>query len=175
MKNRVIDFTYALEKQKTFSRLLEEKKGIKQPSDIYNVPYSFILGLNSELYEIVNAAKMHKSYSKEKIDRDHVIEECADLLSWIGNTANFLEIKLITEVQEMQITAPEVIVVSLNDKINRLTWKKRVARYTLTDKIFPLFVELIYSLGFDLNDLKEAYHQKMDKNILEVEQDIWKN
>lgn len=175
MNNKVIDFTYALEKQKTFSRLLEEKKSIKQPSDIYNVPYSFILGLNSELYEIVNAAKMHKSYSKEKIDRDHVIEECADLLSWIGNTANFLEIKLITEVQEMQITAPEVIVVSLNDKINRLTWKKRVARYTLIDKILPLFVELIYSLGFDLNDLEEAYHKKMDKNILELEQGIWKN
>ena len=75
----------------------------------------------------------------------------------------------------MQITAPEVIVVSLNDKINRLTWKKRVARYTLTDKILPLFVELIYSLGFDLNDLKEAYHKKMDKNILELEQGIWKN
>lgn len=102
MNNKVIDFTYALEKQKTFSKLLEDKKGIKQPSDIYNVPYSFILGLNSELYEIVNAAKMHKSYSKEKIDRDHVIEECADLLSWIGNTANFLEVKLITEVQEIQ-------------------------------------------------------------------------
>lgn len=175
MNNKVIDFTYVLEKQKTFSKLLEDKKGIKQPSDIYNVPYSFILGLNSELYEIVNAAKMHKSYSKEKIDREHVIEECADLLSWIGNTANFLGVKLIAEVQEMQITAPEITVVSLNDKINRLTWNKRTARYTLTDKIVPLFVELIYSLGFDLNDLKEAYNQKMDKNILEVERDIWKN
>ena len=175
MNNKVIDFTYVLEKQKTFSKLLEDKKGIKQPSDIYNVPYSFILGLNSELYEIVNAAKMHKSYTKEKIDREHVIEECADLLSWIGNTANFLEIKLIAEVQEMQITAPEVIVVSLNDKINRLTWNKRTARYTLTGKILPLFTELIYSLGFDLNELKEAYHKKMDKNILEMEQGIWKN
>ena len=118
---------------------------------------------------------MHKSYSKEKIDREHVIEECADLLSWIGNTANFLEIKLIAEVQEMQITAPEVIVVSLNDKINRLTWNKRTARYTLTGKILPLFTELIYSLGFDLNDLEEAYHKKMDKNILELEQGIWRN
>ena len=73
MNNKVIDFTYVLEKQKTFSQLLEDKKGIKQPSDIYNVPYSFILGLNSELYEIVNAAKMHKSYSKEKIDREKLL------------------------------------------------------------------------------------------------------
>ena len=175
MNSKVIDFTYVLNKQKCFSKLLEEKKGIEQPSDIYNVPYSFILGLNSELYEIVNAAKIHKNYSKEKIDRYHVIEECADLLSWIGNTANFLGIKLIVEVQEMQITAPEITVIGLNDKINRLTWNKRTARYTLIDKIVPLFAELIYSLGFDLNDLEEAYHKKMDKNILELEQGTWKN
>ena len=45
----------------------------------------------------------------------------------------------------------------------------------MINRIVPLFAELVYSLGFDLNDLKEAYNQKMDKNILEVERDIWKN
>lgn len=175
MNNKVTDFKYVLDKQRYFSKLLEDKKCVEKSSDIYNVPYSFILGLNSELYEIVNAANIHKSYSKEKIDRDHVIEECADLLSWIGNTANFLDIKLIVEAREVKKTNPEKIVVNLNDEINKLRRNKRVARYTLINNIAPLFIELVYSLGFDLNDIKEAYYKKMDKNILEMKQGIWKS
>lgn len=175
MNNKIINLGYALEKQNILSKLLESKKGIKPYKDSFNVPYNLVLGLNSELYEIVNAAKIHKDYGKEKICREHVMEECADLLSWIGNTANFLEVDLVVEIQELQSTAPEIIVVSMNDKINRLTWNKRAARYTLKDKIVPLFVELIYSLGFSLDDLEKVYHKKMDKNILELEQGIWKN
>lgn len=174
MNSLVIDLGYAKNKQKAFSELLESKKGVKISNDSFNVPYGFILGLNSELYEIVNAAKIHKSYSSEKVNNDHVVEECADLLSWIANTANFLEIDLVAEVQNLQSTAPEIIIVSLNDKINRLTWNKRAARYTLKDKIVPLFAELVYSLGFNLDELEKAYHQKMDKNIKDLKAGTWR-
>ena len=39
----------------------------------------------------------------------------------------------------------------------------------------PLFVELVYSLGFTTDELEEVHHKNMDKNILELEQGIWKN
>lgn len=164
MNNRVCDFTYANQEQRSFTEHLETVKGIKYPKDILNVPYWLILALHSELSEVLNASKLHKFWDKSEINKAHLIEELGDFLSHIANLANFLEIDLVVKVSDIQATAPEVIFNQLAYKITTLNWNKRHARYTLVNQIVPLFVELVYSFGFNLDELEEAYHKKMQHN-----------
>ena len=123
-----------------------------------------ILAIHSEVGEVLNASKVHKIWDKSEIDRNHLLEELADLLSHIANLANFLEVDLVLDIQEVQITAVETTFNRLFYRTTTLDWNKRQARYTLTRYILPLFVELLYSFGFSLDDLEEAYKAKLKIN-----------
>lgn len=169
MKNRVIDFTYANKEQKNFLEHLESSKDIKYPSETLNVPMWLILALHSELSEVLNASKLHKFWDKSEVNRAHLVEELSDFLSHMANLANFLEVDLVTEISEIQVTAPEVTFNQLAYRITTLNWNKRHARNTLIKQIVPSFVELVYSFGFNLEELKEAYKIKMKHNYTRFE------
>ncbi len=160
----IIDFKYVQEMQKSFCKHLENKKGIKYQEESFNVPMWLILAIHSEVGEVLNASKVHKIWDKSEIDRNHLLEELADLLSHIANLANFLEVDLVLDIQEVQITAVETTFNRLFYRTTTLDWNKRQARYTLTRYILPLFVELLYSFGFSLDDLEEAYKAKLKIN-----------
>ena len=164
MKNRIIDFTYANKEQKKFLEHLESNKTIKYPKETLNVPMWLILALHSELSEVLNASKLHKFWDKSEINRTHLIEELGDFLSHMANLANFLEIDLVTEIKEIEVTAPEVIFNQLSYRITTLNWSKRHAKNTLLKHIVPLFVQLLYSLDFNLEELEKSYSKKMQHN-----------
>lgn len=169
MKNKVIDFTYANKEQKNFLEHLESSKGIKYPNETLNVPMWLILALHSELSEVLNASKLHKFWDKSEINREHLIEELGDFLSHMANLANFLEVDLVTEIPEIQVTAPEVVFNQLAYRITTLNWNKRHARNALLNQIVPLFVELVNSFDFTLEELEEAYKRKMQHNYTRFE------
>lgn len=175
MNNRIIDFTDIQEEQNRFLERLERVNSIKYQKDAFSVPMWIVLALQSELSEILNASKIHKWWDKSEVDRKHLAEECADFLSHLGNLANILEVELIASVEEVQRTCIENQINYLAYKITTLPWKKQFAKGKLLNNLLPGFIELVYSLGFDIDDIKKAYRSKMDKNILELEQGIWKN
>lgn len=175
MNNKIIDFTYVQKEQKRFLERLEKIDGIKHQKDVFNVPMWIVLALQSELSEILNASKVHKWWDISEVDRKHLAEKCADFLSHLGNLANILEVELIASVEEIQRTCIENQINYLAYKITTLPWRKQFARGKLLNNLLPGFIELVYSLGFDIDDIKKAYRSKMDKNILELEQGIWKN
>lgn len=164
MNNKVIDLTYIKNEQKNFLEHLKSAKGINYQDATYNVPYWLILALQSELGEILNASCTHKWWTNAEVDRVHLIEECADFLAHMGNLAIFLDVDLILELEEMQLTAPEITFNKIAYWITTLNWNKRHAKHTLTNRLLPLFLELIYSLGFNIDELEMAYKTKMEKN-----------
>ena len=159
-----VDLRYVNKAQNEFLEHLESVKGINTPKNTLNVPMWLLLGLHSELSEVLNASKLHKFWYKSEINRTHLIEELGDFLSHMGNLANFLEIDLVTEIPEIEITAAEVTFNKLAYRITTLNWSKRHARNTLLNQIIPNFVELLYSFDFSLTELKETYHKKMQHN-----------
>ncbi len=160
----IIDFKYVQEMQESFCKHLEDKKGINYQKESFNVPMWLILAIHSELGEVLNASKVHKVWNKSEIDKNHLLEELADLLSHIANLANFLEVELVLDIPEVQITAVETIFNRLFYRATTLDWNKRQARYTLTRYILPLFIELLYTFGFSLDDLERAYKDKLKLN-----------
>lgn len=165
----IADFKYVQKEQKKFLEHLKHVEGIKYQDDIFNVPMWLVLALQSELAEILNASKVHKWWDKQQVNENHLLEECADFLAHLGNLANILEIDLVAGIEEIQITAIESQINYLAYKITTLPWKKQFARSKLLNNLLPGFVQLVYSLGFDLDQLEEAYKNKMVVNYTRFE------
>ena len=170
MKNRVVNFKYANEEQKNFLEHLESNHNIKYPNETLNVPMWLVLALHSKLSRVLNASKLNKFWDKSEINKTHLLEEFGGLLSHIANLANFLELELMTEISEINLTSPETIFNQFYYRITTLNWSKRHARNTLINQIVPNFVELVYSFGFNLDEVKEAYYRNMQHNYASLNQ-----
>ncbi|MEG0023703.1 MAG: dUTP diphosphatase [Cetobacterium sp.] len=162
----IIDFEYALDEQKSFLEHLEVKKGMKCPKHSFNVPTWLILALLTELMEVANEKKCFKWWDKTPVNEKKVLTELSDLLSHIANLANILEVGLTSDIEQVQTTAVETTFIRLAYQFTTLTYKKTFARRTLKNRIVPLFVELVYSLGFSLEELKNEYSNKMNENYM---------
>lgn len=169
MNNKVIDLNFAKKSRESILSGTEETNSINTQIKSYSVPMSLIMNFHIDLAHLALGLNLNKDY------KDVMLNDLIMILNRMSDIAIFLDIDLIAEIQEIQVTATEVILNSLFNNVSMLNYKKATSRTKMINRILPLFAELVYSLGFDLNDIKEAYHQKMDKNILEVEQDIWKN
>lgn len=167
MNNKVIDLNFAKKSRESILSGTEETNSINTQIKSYSVPMSLIMNFHIDLAHL--ALNLNKDY------KDVMLNDLIMILNRMSDIAIFLDIDLIAEIQEIQVTATEVILNSLFNNVSMLNYKKATSRTKMINRILPLFAELVYSLGFDLNDIKKAYHQKIDKNILEVEQDIWKN
>ena len=169
MNNKVIDLNFAKKLRESILSNEKDNSNINIQKEIYSMPMNLIINFHIDLAHLALGLTLNKDL------KDVMLNDLIMILNRMSDIAIFLDIDLIAEVQEIQVTAPEVILNSLFNNVSMLNYKKTTSIIKMINRIMPLFVELVYSLGFDLNDIKEAYHQKMDKNILEVEQDIWKN
>lgn len=68
-------------------------------------------------------------------------------------------------VDEVQTTSLERQFIYLAYKITTLPWRKMFGKHKL-DTLVTKYVELVYSLGLDMDQIKEAYFKKMDKNYI---------
>ena len=169
MNNKVIDLNFAKKLRESILSNEKDNSNINIQKEIYSMPMNLIINFHIDLAHLALGLTLNKDL------KDVMLNDLIMILNRMSDIAIFLDIDLIAEVQEIQVTAPEVILNSLFNNVSMLNYKKTTSRIKMINRIMPLFVELVYSLGFDLNDIKEAYHQKMDKNISELEQGIWKN
>ena len=169
MNNKVIDLNFAKKSRELNLSDTGDNNSINTQIKAYSVPMSLIMNFHIDLAHLALGLNLNKDY------KDVMLNDLIMILNRMSDIAIFLDIDLIAEIQEIQVTATEVILNSLFNNVSMLNYKKATSRTKMINRILPLFAELVYSLGFDLNDIKKAYHQKIDKNILEVEQDIWKN
>ena len=169
MNNKVIDLNFAKKLRESILSNEKDNSNINIQKEIYSMPMNLIINFHIDLAHLALGLTLNKDL------KDVMLNDLIMILNRMSDIAIFLDIDLIAEVQEIQVTAPEVILNSLFNNVSMLNYKKATSRTKMINRILPLFAELVYSLGFDLNDIKEAYHQKMDKNILELEQGIWKN
>lgn len=169
MNNKVIDLNYCKELRKSILSQEGCNNNINTQREIYSVPMGLILDFHIDLAHLALGLRLNKDL------KDVMLNDLIMILDRMSDIAIFLDVDLITEVQEIQVTAPEATLNALFNNVSQLNYKKGISRRKLVDRIVPLFAELVYSLGFDIDDIKKAYRSKMDKNILELEQGIWKN
>ena len=161
MKNIVIDLTYANKGQEEALDRFKGNNSTNIQDEMLNVPMGLILALQSGLSKVLIESKLDMFWDKSEVDNKLLIKSLAGFLANMGDLANFLEVDLITEVQEIQLTAPEIIFNQMAYRITTLNWNKRHARNTLVNQMIPLLVELTYSFKFTLEDLEKTYKARM--------------
>ena len=169
MNNKVIDLNFAKKLRESILSNEKDNSNINIQKEIYSLPMNLIINFHIDLAHLALGLTLNKDL------KDVMLNDLIMILNRMSDIAIFLDIDLIAEVQEIQVTAPEVILNSLFNNVSMLNYKKTTSRIKMINRIMPLFVELVYSLGFTTDELEEAHHKNMDKNILELEQGIWKN
>lgn len=169
MNNKVIDLNFAKKLRKSILSNEKDNSNINIQKEIYSMPMNLIINFHIDLAHLALGLTLNKDL------KDVMLNDLIMILNRMSDIAIFLDIDLIAEVQEIQVTAPEVILNSLFNNVSMLNYKKTTSRIKMINRIMPLFVELVYSLGFTTDELEEAHHKNMDNNILELEQGIWKN
>lgn len=169
MNNKVIDLNFAKKLRESILSNEKDNSNINIQKEIYSMPMNLIINFHIDLAHLALGLNLNKDY------KDVMLNDLIMILNRMSDIAIFLDIDLIAEVQEIQVTAPEVILNSLFNNVSMLNYKKTTSRIKMINRIMPLFVELVYSLGFTTDELEEAHHKNMDNNILELEQGIWKN
>ena len=169
MNNKVIDLNFAKKLRESILSNEKDNSNINIQKEIYSMPMNLIINFHIDLAHLALGLTLNKDL------KDVMLNDLIMILNRMSDIAIFLDIDLIAEVQEIQVTAPEVILNSLFNNVSMLNYKKTNSRIKMINRIMPLFVELVYSLGFTTDELEEVHHKNMDKNILELEQGIWKN
>lgn len=169
MNNKVIDLNFAKKLRESILSNEKDNSNINIQKEIYSMPMNLIINFHIDLAHLALGLTLNKDL------KDVMLNDLIMILNRMSDIAIFLDIDLIAEVQEIQVTAPEVILNSLFNNVSMLNYKKTTSRIKMINRIMPLFVELVYSLGFTTDELEDAHHKNMDKNILELEQGIWKN
>lgn len=162
----MIDFTKIQKVQQEFVNWLESRPGMVNIKNKFGVTRAQALCLLSELLEVENEVKTtHKWWDKSPVNTQKVLEELTDLLSHIANVANQLDIKLILEEEVRQTNTLESQFLSISGHIIQLPYStnKAFVRHKILT-IFSEYVQLVYSLGFNINQLEEAYYEKLEKN-----------
>ena len=169
MNNKVIGLNFAKKLRESILSNEKDNSNINIQKEIYSMPMNLIINFHIDLAHLALGLTLNKDL------KDVMLNDLIMILNRMSDIAIFLDIDLIAEVQEIQVTAPEVILNSLFNNVSMLNYKKTTSRIKMINRIMPLFVELVYSLGFTTDELEEAHHKNMDNNILELEQGIWKN
>ena len=160
MSNTIIDFSYTKKSVEKLN-ILE----VNNITEAYSTPISLIMDFHIDLASLALTLKLNKDLGLNKV----ILNDLIMILNRMRDIAIFLDIELIVEVQEIQVTDPELILNSMFNHVSMLNYKKATSRAKMIYRIVPLFAELVYSLRFTLEDLERAYYKKMDTNILEVE------
>ena len=101
MENIVIDFTYANKGQKEALERFKSNNSTNNQDKILSVPMGLILALQSGLSKVLIESKLDMFWSKSEVDNKLLIQSLAGFLANMGDLANFLEVDLIAEVQEI--------------------------------------------------------------------------
>ena len=160
MSNTIIDFSYTKKSVEQLNRL-----EVNNITEAYSTPISLIMDFHIDLASLALTLKLNKDLGLNKV----ILNDLIMILNRMRDIAIFLDIELIVEVQEIQVTDPELILNSMFNHVSMLNYKKATSRAKMIYRIVPLFAELVYSLRFTLEDLERAYYKKMNTNILEVE------
>lgn len=165
--NKTISLEYIKKEQKDMLEHFKYVKGYNYQECDFGVPYWIILALQTELSEIVNAANIHKWWNKEKVNRNHVLEECCDFIAHAGNLAVMLDEELNINLKDC--TEPiETLFNRISYQITTLNMSKNYARKSLKI-IMDLFGEFVIALGFDFDEIKIKYYEKLQINYRRFE------
>lgn len=163
----IIDLRDIQAEQVEFINYLEKDPKKINGKNKFGVTKEQAICLLSELMEVCNAGKIHKWWDLSVRNRDDIAEELSDLMAHLCNIANYTGISLIysNENEITQNDCIESLIMSLAGDIVQIPYSrnKTFVRHKISN-ILCTYIQLIYTLGFNIDEIKEAYDKKLRIN-----------
>lgn len=160
LEKKIIDLSQILDIQKKLNNDIYETQNV----NFENTKNKLHLALMAELMELCNETRCFNYWSLKKRSTDDVIlEEYADVLCFILTECIYYEVDLI----EVQIDRYSTID---DNEIITLSFIELIKLYAEIDSkktclmFLKHFIELGYKLGYEFEEIKEAYKKKCEKN-----------
>ena len=122
MNNKVIDLNFAKKLRESILSNEKDNSNINIQKEIYSMPMNLIINFHIDLAHLALGLTLNKDL------KDVMLNDLIMILNRMSDIAIFLDIDLIAEVQEIQVTAPEVILNSLFNNVSMLNYKKTTSR-----------------------------------------------
>ena len=119
MSNTIIDFSYTKKSVEQLNRL-----EVNNITEAYSTPISLIMDFHIDLASLALTLKLNKDLGLNKV----ILNDLIMILNRMRDIAIFLDIELIVEVQEIQVTDPELILNSMFNHVSMLNYKKATSR-----------------------------------------------
>lgn len=149
----ICSFEYAKKARESILNNKSNENNIITQRIGYSTPMKLILDLHIDLAHLALGVNLYKDYKKSTA----ILNDLSLVLNRVADIAIFLDVYLVVDIEEIQTTDPSITLNALFNNVSMLNYKKGIARNKLVNRIVPLFVELVYSLGFSLDELEERY------------------
>lgn len=165
-ENVIIDFNYAKKQRES---LTINKKSIINNIDfkeVFRVPIDDILDLHISLSNIAKRSRYNDLTDKHV--KIIILSDLVNILNKLGDISIFLNIDLIAIENAVIESDKEYILNALFNSISSLDCKKEIARREICNRTIQLLANLINSLGFSLEEVKEDYSNITKRNISKI-------
>lgn len=164
-ENVIIDFNYAKKQRES---ILSNKKTINNIDfkEVFRVPIDYILDLHISISNVSKRSRYNDL--KDKHVKIIILSDLIDILNKLGDISIFLNIDLIAIENAVIESDKEYILNALFNSISSLDCKKEIARREICNRTIQLLANLINSLGFSLEEVKEYYSNITKRNISKI-------
>ena len=162
--SKIIDLTNMQKSQEDFLQFLKNKSNMINSENKFSITRGQTLAILSELVQAILESKTHKWWDLDQVDRKKLLERFVDVFNHISNVSTQLEIKLIVTKDIEPIENLEGHFLNMISNIIQLSFIKKYFAKRKIELIFYQYIQLVYKLDFNIEQLEQAYYKKLEKN-----------
>ncbi len=160
----VIDLTDMQKSQEVFLQFLESKPNMINIKNKFGVSRAQTLSILSEVIGVLSETKIHKWWDLGQVNQEKLLEKLVESFSHISNIATQFNVNLIVEKDIEPIESLESQFLKITGNIIQLPFIKKYFAKKKIELIFYQYIQLVYGLGFSIEDIEKAYYKKLEKS-----------
>ena len=164
--NNVIDLTDMQKSQEVFLQFLESKPNMINVKNKFGVSRAQTLSILSEVIGALSETKIHKWWDLDQVNQEKLLEKLVVSFNHISNIATQFNVDLIIEKEIEPIESLESQFLKITGNIIQLPFIKIYFAKKKIKLIFYQYIQLVYGLGFSIEELEKAYYKKLEKKYI---------
>ena len=163
---KTIDLTNMQKSQEDFLQFLENKPNMINIKNKFSVTRVQTLSMLCEVIGILSEAKIHKWWDLVQVNKEKLLERLVESFSHISNVATQFNVDLTIEEDIEPIETLEIQFLKITGNIIQLPFIKIYFAKKKIKLIFYQYIQLVYGLGFSIEELEKAYYDKLEKKYI---------
>ena len=163
---KTIDLTNMQKSQEDFLQFLENRPNMINIKNKFSVTRVQALSILSGVIGVLSETKIHKWWDLDQVNQEKLLEKLVESFSHISNVATQFDVDLTIEEEIEPIETLEIQFLKITGNIIQLPFIKIYFAKKKIKLIFYQYIQLVYGLGFSIEELEKAYYDKLEKKYI---------